>query len=228
MTAPTDPVFRGQQLRRTYGSGNRTVYAVHNATATVWPGDRIAVTGASGSGKSTLLHLMAGLETPTSGTRSWPALGGSPDRDPASIGVAFQAPSLLPPLNVVENVELPLLLKAVAAVQARERAFAALADLSVDDLAAKLPEELSGGQAQRVVLARALVSRPALILADEPTGQLDHRTADQVLRVLLDTAAGYGTAVVVATHDREVAARLDIEWIMAAGSLIVPRTQARQ
>ncbi|WP_279580505.1 ATP-binding cassette domain-containing protein [Fodinicola feengrottensis] len=111
MTTLTEPVFRGQLLRRAYGSGNRTVYAVHNATATVWPGDRIAVTGASGSGKSTLLHLMAGLETPTSGNRSWPGLGRSPDRDPASIGVAFQAPSLLSPLNVVENVELPMLLK---------------------------------------------------------------------------------------------------------------------
>nr|WP_279580504.1 ATP-binding cassette domain-containing protein [Fodinicola feengrottensis] len=87
---------------------------------------------------------------------------------------------------------------------------------------------MSGGQAQRVVLARALVSRPALILADEPTGQLDHRTADEVLQVLLETATTYGTAVVVATHDREVAAKLDIEWIMAAGSLIVPRAQTHQ
>jgi ABC-type lipoprotein export system ATPase subunit len=203
-----------------YGSGHRTVYAVHNATASVWPGDRIAVTGASGSGKSTLLHLMAGLETPTTGMRSWPALGEDAGRDPARIGMVFQAPSLLPALNAVENVELPLLLRAVPAATARVRAYESLDALNLEDVALKLPEELSGGQAQRVVLARALVSRPALILADEPTGQLDHETAAQVMRVLLDSSA----AVVVATHDREVAGLLDVEWMMAAGSLIVPRS----
>jgi putative ABC transport system ATP-binding protein len=203
------------------------VHAVHSATATIVAGDRIAVTGASGSGKSTFLHLIAGLENPSSGFLEWPALGHAggrvPGRDPRRIGVVFQAPSLLPPLNAVENVELPLLLSGVATGSARKRAYASLRALHIDDLADKLPEEMSGGQAQRVVLARVLASRPALILADEPTGQLDHETAAQVVRVLLTVADETGAAVVVATHDREIASKLDEEWIMAAGSLVMPR-----
>jgi putative ABC transport system ATP-binding protein len=211
------PVFRCEGLSRTYGSGRSTVVAVHGAECEVPPGARIALIGPSGSGKSTLLHLMAGLEQPTAGTRSWPGLGGDPSVTPWLVGVVFQAPSLLLPLDVVENVELPLLLAGIPQQQARERALAALGDLGLGDLAPKLPEELSGGQAQRVAVARVLAGRPRLILADEPTGQLDHDTGAHVLEVMLHAADRLGAAVLVSTHDPAVADLLDTQWRAADG-----------
>jgi ABC-type lipoprotein export system ATPase subunit len=213
------PLFRCEDLSRTYGSGRNTVVAVHGARCAVLPGSRTALIGPSGSGKSTLLHLMAGLEQPTSGERSWPGLGGDPTTSPWLIGVVFQAPSLLLPLDVVENVELPLLLAGTDRAEARERAHTSLADLALADLGPKLPEELSGGQAQRVAVARVLAGRPRLILADEPTGQLDHETGAHVLDVMLHAADRLGAAVVVSTHDPAVAALLDTRWAVADGRL---------
>jgi putative ABC transport system ATP-binding protein len=215
----TPPVFRCEDLSRTYGSGRNTVVAVHGARCEVLPGTRTALIGPSGSGKSTLLHLMAGLEQPTSGDRSWPGLGADPTTSPWLIGVVFQAPSLLLPLDVVENVELPLLLAGTDRAEARERAYDALAALELADLASKLPEELSGGQAQRVAVARVLAGRPRLILADEPTGQLDHETGAHVLDVMLHAADRLGAAVVISTHDPAVAALLDTRWAVADGRL---------
>jgi ABC-type lipoprotein export system ATPase subunit len=220
----TDPdddtaVFRCHGLARVYGAGQRAVVAVHDVHCTVWPGDRIAVTGPSGSGKSTLLHLMAGLEQPTGGTMSWPGLGGSPSTRRDLVGVVFQAPSLLEPLDVVENVELPLLLHGMAPALARRAGKHALQALGLGGLAYRLPEELSGGQAQRVAAARVLAGRPRLILADEPTGQLDHRTGDRVISVLVEAANRLGAALVIATHDPAVAGRLDHHWSMAQGRL---------
>jgi ABC-type lipoprotein export system ATPase subunit len=221
MTAATRTaeVFSCHDLSRTYGSGRGTVVAVHGATCEIPPGARIALVGPSGSGKSTLLHLMAGLDRPTSGTREWPALGGDPTRTPWLVGVVFQAPSLLLPLDVVENVELPLLLAGTDRAEARERALAALAELDLAELARMLPEELSGGQAQRVAVARVLAGRPRLILADEPTGQLDHETGAHVLDVMLHAADALGAAVVVSTHDPAVADLLDTRWTVADGRL---------
>jgi putative ABC transport system ATP-binding protein len=223
-TAHTDrtdgaPLFRCEGLSRTYGAGRGTVVAVHGASGEIPPGARIALVGPSGSGKSTLLHLMAGLERPTTGTRSWPGLGGDPSVKPWLIGVVFQAPSLLLPLDVVENVELPLLLAGTDRAEARERALAALAELGLAALAPKLPEELSGGQAQRVAVARVLAGRPRLILADEPTGQLDHETGAHVLEVMLHAGDRLGAAVVVSTHDPAVAALLDTQWTVRDGRL---------
>jgi putative ABC transport system ATP-binding protein len=219
VTAGDAALFRCTDLSRTYGSGRNTVVAVHGATCAVPPAARIALIGPSGSGKSTLLHLMAGLEQPTAGERTWPGLGGDPARTPWLVGVVFQAPSLLLPLDVAENTELPLLLAGVDRAEARERALRALADLGLADLAPKLPEELSGGQAQRVAVARVLAGRPRLILADEPTGQLDHETGTHVLDVLLHAADRLGAAVVVSTHDPVVADRLTTRWTVADGRL---------
>jgi ABC-type lipoprotein export system ATPase subunit len=215
----TGPLFTCADLSRAYGSGRNTVVAIHGAACEIPPGARVALIGPSGSGKSTLLHLMAGLEQPTSGTRSWPGLGGDPTRAPWLVGVVFQAPSLLLPLDVVENVELPLLLSGVDRAEARARAHAALADLGLGDLAPALPEELSGGQSQRVAVARVLAGRPRLILADEPTGQLDHETGAHVLEVMRRAADHLGAAVVVSTHDPAVADLLDQRWTMADGRL---------
>lgn len=210
---------RARSLSKTYGAGLRAVVALHDATCEVLPGARVAVTGPSGSGKSTLLHLLAGLEQPTAGSVTWPALGERPDRHPGRIGVVFQGPSLLPPLDVVENVALPLVLAGARDQDARRVAMGALDALGLADLAAKLPEELSGGQAQRVAVARVLAVRPALIVADEPTGQLDHATAAHVMAVLVAAADELGAALLVATHDPVIAGLLATRWTVQEGAL---------
>jgi ABC-type lipoprotein export system ATPase subunit len=207
---------------RTFGTGLRAVVAVHGANCEIDTGLHLAITGPSGSGKSTLLHLLAGLDRPTTGTVTWPALGSWEELRPGPVGVVFQGPSLLPPLDVRENVALPLLLAGVSEAEASAAAGAALDRLGLSSLAAKLPEELSGGQAQRVAVARVLAGRPQLILADEPTGQLDHATGGAVIDVLIESAVLLGAALVVTTHDPAVADRFDVRWEMADGRLLVP------
>jgi ABC-type lipoprotein export system ATPase subunit len=206
---------------RTYLQGKIPVQVLTSITGAVVPGDRIAVVGPSGSGKSTLLHLMGGLDTPTSGSISWPELGPKRDLRPKKIGFIFQTESLLAPLTVVENVELPLLLEDVKPVEARVAAMKALKDIDLETIADKLPEELSGGQAQRVAVARVLSSRPKLILADEPTGQLDHPTAQRLFDVLLACIEDSATALIVATHDPVIAGRLPTAWHLQHGRLEV-------
>jgi putative ABC transport system ATP-binding protein len=207
-------------LSRTYGKGRTAVVAVHQVSCAVDVSSRVALTGRSGSGKSTLLHLLAGLDRPTAGEVTWPSLGGAPYGRPGVIGIVFQGPSLLPPLDVTENVTLPLLLAGVAPAEARERASEALERAGVAGLAGKLPEELSGGQAQRVAVARVLASRPKLILADEPTGQLDAVHRDQVVTLLCEAADALGAGLVVATHDARVADRLAERWVMDDGAIV--------
>lgn len=226
-TAGSDPALvRCADLARTFGTGAAAVVAVHGASAAVLPGMRVALTGPSGSGKSTLLHLMAGLDTPTAGELSWPALGGPPALRPGTVGIVFQGPSLVPALDVSENVTLPLLLAGRSQDDAAETAALALERMGIGGLAGKLPEELSGGQAQRVAVARVLACRPRLILADEPTGQLDAAAASRVVSALLaavedvESADGTAAALVVATHDPAVAARLEQRWQLRDGRLV--------
>lgn len=223
MTA-TGPLVECRGVSRSFGRGDAEVLAVRDVTAVVEPGQRIAVTGESGSGKSTLLHLMAGLDSPTAGTVAWPGLAVRAGR-PSGIGVVFQAPSLLPALDVTENVALPLLLADVSPDEARRRAEDALDSLELAGLRRAAPEELSGGQAQRVAIARVLAAAPALVLADEPTGRLDRRTATHVVDVLLAAVGALGAALVVSTHDPEVGARLDVRWAMTDGRLCPPAVQ---
>jgi ABC-type lipoprotein export system ATPase subunit len=222
MTAPSGPpeLVRCTGLTRTHGSGPGAVTAVREVTCALRPGMQVALTGPSGSGKSTLLHLLAGLDTPTGGTITWRGLGGSPAGRPGVVGMVFQGPSLLPPLDVIENIALPLLLGGCDEIAARERATAALHDVELDELATRLPEELSGGQAQRVAVARALAARPRVIFADEPTGQLDSAHAAQVVGLLLDAATRLGAGLVLATHDLTIAGRLPHRWQMADGRMI--------
>ncbi|MDE2333718.1 MAG: ATP-binding cassette domain-containing protein [Rhodospirillales bacterium] len=196
--------------------GGQLIEALKPVSFRIWPGDRIALMGSSGSGKSTLLLLLADLDAPTGGRLAWPALGEHGALRPTRIGMVFQAPSLLPMLNVVENVALPLLI-ADTGRASEEEARGALAAIGIEDLADKLPEELSGGQAQRVGLARALVGRPKLILADEPTGQLDHVTANHVFDTLLAALEGTDVALVVATHDPRIAQRMRATWRIEHG-----------
>ena len=204
---------------RTYGAGDTATVALQPTDCVVEPGDRIAVVGPSGSGKSTLLHLMAGLDVPTVGTVSWPAIGGAERLRPGPIAVIFQGPSLLPPLTVEENVALPLILGGTPDRDAHAAARRSLELLGLLELREKLPEEISGGQAQRVAVARALSGEPCLILADEPTGQLDRASGAAVVDLLLAATAHAGAALVVSTHDPTVAERLPRRWEMDSGRM---------
>ena len=212
-------VVRARGVARTFGTGPTAIVAVHGVSCEVGAGEQVALTGPSGSGKTTLLHLLAGLDLPTAGTVDWPALGDIGDLRPGPIAVVFQATSLLPPLDVVENVALPLLLQGADRNVARAVAIAALERLGLESLASRLPEELSGGQAQRVAVARALAGHPRLILADEPTGQLDHASGAVVIDALIEAAIAIEAALIVNTHDPAIADRLEIRWSMASGRL---------
>jgi putative ABC transport system ATP-binding protein len=215
-----EPLVTCVGVTRTFGTGPAAVVAVHSATLQILPGERIAVTGPSGSGKSTLLHLLAGLEPPSAGTVTW---AGSGRRRPAhDIGVVFQGPSLIPALTTAENTALPLLLAGLDEADAGTLALEALAAVGVADLAGRLPEDLSGGQSQRVAVARVLAQRPKLVLADEPTGKLDRETGRHVVDVLLRAADDLGAALVVSTHDPAVSGRLRQRWTMRQGRLGVP------
>ncbi|MFF4756294.1 ABC transporter ATP-binding protein [Streptomyces sp. NPDC002514] len=214
--APDDVLVECRDAALTFGRGTNAVVAVHGATLTVRAGERLAIVGPSGSGKSSLLHLLAGLERPTGGTVTWPAPAG-----PRDIGLVFQSESLIPALDIVENTALPLVLSGVPEERARRAALDALALVAADDLAERLPEEISGGQAGRVAAARVLAQAPRLILADEPTGRLDRTTAGRVLDALLTAAGRTGAALVVTTHDPAVAARLGAHRAMRDGRLLV-------
>jgi ABC-type lipoprotein export system ATPase subunit len=218
----SEPLGRCTGAGRTYGAGHIATVALQPTDCAVFAGDRVALTGPSGSGKSTLLHLLAGLDEPTVGSVDWPAIGDRAALRPGPVAVVFQGPSLLPPLTVEENVALPLILDGRRDADAREAARHALELLGLLDLAGKLPEELSGGQAQRVAVSRALAGRPRLILADEPTGQLDHASGAAVVEVLLAAADHAGAALVVSTHDPAVFGRLPERWEMHSGRLQVP------
>ena len=215
-----DFVVRAQGVARTFGRGPAAVVAVHGASCAVRTGEHVALVGASGSGKTTLLHLLAGLDRPTVGIVDWPTLGDIEHLRPGPIAVVFQGPSLLPPLDAVENVELPLLLQGVDRKAARAAAIDALRRLGLEAIASKLPEELSGGQSQRVAIARVLAGKPRLILADEPTGQLDHPSAMLVIDALIESAEAIGAALIVNTHDSSIAERFPIRWSMNGGRLL--------
>ncbi len=219
----TDILVEADRASRTYKRGATAVEAVVAASCRVEAGSRIAVMGPSGSGKTTLLRLMARLDAPTAGSLTWPGLRAGEPLRPAQIGVVFQTASLIPALTSVENVELPILLAeeraGVCRDPPRHRALAALAACGVEPMADKLPEQLSGGQAQRVALARAMAAQPRMILADEPTGQLDRAGALWLIDRLLDWADRAHAALVVATHDAAVAERMRSVWHMDHGRL---------
>jgi ABC-type lipoprotein export system ATPase subunit len=206
-------------LTRTFGSGRAIVTALADATFAVRPKDGIALIGPSGSGKSTVIHLIAALDQPTKGSIVWPALGERDALRPGPVAVAFQGPSLLPPLTVLENVALPVILGGGDEGEATAQARDLLEVFEVDGLAEKLPEELSGGQAQRAGLARAFAGSPRLVLADEPTGQQDGVTGGHLIDAVLTLAALGDISLVIATHDPAVAERFPIRWSMRDGHL---------
>jgi|SoiMethySBSTD1v2_1073268.scaffolds.fasta_scaffold641393_2 ABC-type lipoprotein export system ATPase subunit len=214
-----DPLVRALDVCRVYGSGPWAVEAVVGATFSIRTGDHLAMVGPSGSGKSTLLHLIAALDRPSSGTIEWPGLGPRDGLRPGPVAVAFQGQSLLPPLTVLENVELPVLLAGGSGYDARAGAERLIAMFELEDVSRRLPEEISAGQAQRASVARALTGTPRLVLADEPTGQQDREGAHRVMRSIIAETGRTGAALVVATHDPAVAAMVSQRWAVDGGRL---------
>jgi ABC-type lipoprotein export system ATPase subunit len=202
-------------LWRSFQRERGVVSAVQGCSFRIDAGETIAIMGPSGCGKTTLLNLMAGLDRPSSGRIEWPGLGSPDTLRPERIGVVFQSANLMPALTAVENVELPILLSSGA--EAEARALAALATFGVEDLAAKLPEQLSGGQAKRIAVARAIAINPQLIVADEPTGQLDQAGGAMLVDRLLAWGQQSGGTIVIATHDERVAAKMNHIWQMRHG-----------
>ncbi|GAB3857354.1 ATP-binding cassette domain-containing protein [Nocardioides maradonensis] len=217
---PTAPLVSCDRVGRTYGRGERAVVALHAVTCGVTPGSRVALTGPSGSGKSTLLQLMAGLDHATSGVLDWPAWGTSPFGHPERAGLVFQEPSLIPSLTALENAAFPLLIRGEAPGPALEQAAAALRLLGLSPVEQHTPDELSGGQAQRVAVARVITSHPALILADEPTGKLDRHNGSLVVEQLVAAAEHVAAGLVIATHDPAIAAILDEQWTLRDGEMV--------
>ena len=207
-----DIVVAARDLTREYRTGRSRVRALRGVSISVPKGDFLAVTGPSGSGKSTLLHLLGGVDTPTSGEVVFlgRSLAQMSVEERAAlrlehVGLVFQRFHLLPMLTALENVELPLAAARVSRKSRRERAAAVLERVGLADRLLHRPGELSGGQCQRVAIARALANEPALVLADEPTGELDRATSRQVL-ALFQSLNADGTTLVVASHDLELAA----------------------
>jgi ABC-type lipoprotein export system ATPase subunit len=222
----TEPVLRAAGLRRDYGSGEALVRAVDDVSLDVASGETVAIMGPSGCGKSTLLHLLGGLDRFTGG-EVWLAgqsLGGLSERALArlrrdAVGFVFQAFHLMDELTAIENVELPALLAGQSPRAARRRAAELLDQVGLADRARFLPAALSGGQRQRVAVARALVSSPRIVLADEPTGNLDSEATVEVLR-LFDHLHAAGQTLVIVTHDARIAATADRLITMRDGAFV--------
>ena len=212
-------------IHRNFQVGEQTVHALDDVNLTVEAGEYLSIMGPSGSGKSTLLNLIGLLDRPTSGIyrldgQDVTALS---DREQAEvrnrrIGFVFQAFHLVPRLTAAENVELPLILAGIPPAQRRERVAQALAALDLSDRSQHKQEQLSGGQRQRVAIARATVMQPALLLADEPTGNLDHRSGQGVVRIL-ERLNGSGITLIVVTHDPEIGQRARRRLQMLDGRL---------
>lgn len=220
------PLVRATEISRHYPSGGTIVRAVSNVSLTIGRGEFVAVRGRSGSGKSTLMHLLGLLDRPDSGRY---ALDGrevaqlSEDRRAAvrchDIGFVFQLPALLPRATALENVELPLLYADIPPSKRRRAAKDALGRVGLADRSHHWPNQLSGGEQQRVVIARATVNDPALILADEPTGSLDSATSDEIL-TLFETLHRDGRAIIMVTHATEVADRAGRQITLHDGRII--------
>ena len=203
-------ILQTQALKKYYGSGNTEVHALDGVDLSVETGEFVSIVGTSGSGKSTLLHMLGGLDRPTSGEVYVDSQDIFALRDDAltifrrrKIGFVFQSYNLVPVLNVYENIVLPIELDGNPVDQDYVRQIISV--LGLDAMQTRLPSQLSGGQQQRVAIARALATKPAIILADEPTGNLDSRTSQDVLSLMKVTSTQFGQTIVMITHNEEIA-----------------------
>ncbi|MFI8217506.1 ABC transporter ATP-binding protein [Streptomyces sp. NPDC085932] len=220
MTIPAGSLLTAQDLRKAYGPTT----ALDGAEFSIHPGEVVAVMGPSGSGKSTLLHCLAGIVPPDSGSITYNGreVTAMSDAERSALrrsefGFVFQFGQLVPELTCVENVALPLRLNGSPRKEAEKAALAWMELLEVDDLRRKRPGEVSGGQGQRVAVARALVTNPRVVFADEPTGALDSFNGERVMELLTDAARSASTAVVLVTHEARVAAYSDREIVVRDG-----------
>ncbi len=222
-----DTVVSCRQLSKSYHDGNMSVDVLRSIDFTINKGDRVAIVGPSGSGKSTLLHLLGGLDKPTAGRVfqqgiDWQAL--SEKRRcklrNQQLGFIYQFHHLLPEFSAVENVAMPLLLAGVSIAAAHQQAEDILKQVGLAARTQHKPSQLSGGERQRVAIARALVHQPACVFADEPTGNLDHATAVKVFDLMLNLNAEFNTALIIVTHDRQLAERMDKIMVLQEGSLL--------
>lgn len=220
-------ILNCQQLGKTYTEGPNDVEVLKSINLHIEPGERIAIIGQSGSGKSTLLHLLGGLDLPSHGS-VWidgQEMSRLSDKKRGFVrnqylGFVYQFHHLLPEFSAIENVAMPLLIRGVDSDVARQKAADLLTDIGLGHRLEHRPVELSGGERQRTAIARALVTEPAVVLADEPTGNLDAKTAGGVFDMMMELNTRINTALVMVTHDADLAAKMDTVYTLEIGGLV--------
>ena len=222
----SQPLLSAKNLYKTYKEGKMVTEVLKDVSFDIYPKSLLAIIGSSGSGKSTLLHLLGGLDKPTSGEIMFKSqqLNRLSEQEKArlrnqEIGFVYQFHHLLPDFTALENIAMPLLIGGVSSSDAKKRAMEMLESVNLVKRANHRPSELSGGERQRVAIGRALINNPTLVMADEPTGNLDKSTADSIFDLLVKLNREHGTAFLVVTHDLALAKKLDKQLIMSDGKL---------
>ena len=228
-------LIQAENLTKVYGTGDTAVVALDHVRLTVNPGEFVAVMGPSGCGKSTLLHLIGGLDRPTEGSVSIDGQPLAKMSDNATtqlrrrkIGFVFQFFNLIPTMTAIENLELPMIVAGMTETECRRRAEALLQIVGLEAKGNKRPEELSGGEQQRVGVALALGNDPALILADEPTGNLDSENAGIIVKLLCSLTSDYGKTVIMVSHDQKAVANFPSEYAMRDGRFVPLASELQQ